>query len=381
MEQITNLLNQIFDEQSLIKLVFGNLRKKSIAYKKVTIRPLLLQEELFYQVEYHFEKKVTHENLSKQECLAFCLELLIQSFKQLNIFTVYADYQILASKPDYPKVIQNPPTKTQGSLAHNNTKQYIIPNGEPCDFLVYLGVMDKSNQVLPKHYAKFRQINRFLEIVSDVLKELPKETNNTPLKIIDFGCGKAYLTFALYYYLKIKLGKNVEIIGLDLKEDVIDFCNKVASTLDYQALSFQLGDIANYNDSAKADMVVTLHACDTATDMALIKAVHWNSSVILSVPCCQHELFHQIDNDLHQPIFKYGILKERFSSILTDGLRVLKLEEKGYDVEMIEFTSLEHTAKNIMIRAIKTNKPNLFAGEEYKKLKDYWHVNPSIDLL
>lgn len=381
MDNMTNLFNEILDEQSLIKLVFGNLRKKSNPYNKVTIRPLLLQDTLSYQAEYHFDQKVTHENLDRNDCLALSMKLLADSFKQANIFTVFADYQILANNVDRAKIIKSAPTKTQGDLNHNKAKHYLIPNGEPCDFLIYLGVMDKNNQIIPKHYAKFRQINRFLEIVSDILVELPEDTPSKPLKIIDFGCGKAYLTFALYYYLKLNLNKNVEIVGLDLKEEVIDFCNQVASSLNYTHLSFQLGDIADYDDCAQAHMVVTLHACDTATDFALIKAARWNASVILSVPCCQHELFSQIENPLQDPLLKYGILKERFSAILTDGLRALKLEENGYAVEMIEFTSLEHTAKNIMIRAVKTGKENKASGEQYKKLMDYWHVHPSIHQL
>ena len=186
--------------------------------------------------------------------------------------------------------------------------------------------MGKDGRVFQRHYAKFRQINRFLEIVDDVSYALP-EAGERPLKIIDFGCGKAYLTFAVYYYLKILQNKNVEIIGLDLKQDVIDFCNSTADSLGYKGLTFMMGDIADYTDDY-ADMVITLHACDTATDYALINAVSWNSSVILSVPCCQHELFSQIKNDLHQPMLKHGILKDRLTEYLTDGLRALKLESR-----------------------------------------------------
>jgi len=217
--------------------------------------------------------------------------------------------------------------------------------------------MDQSGNVHKKHYGKFRQINRYLEIVDDCMDTLVNNTNSSgkmqastpdkPLKIIDFGCGKAYLTFALYYYLCILNNYKAQIIGLDLKKDVIEFCSKVAADLKYEGLSFEYGDIADYSDDG-ADMVVTLHACDTATDYALRNAVAWHSRVILSVPCCQHELFSQIKNDLLQPVLKHGILKDRFTEILTDGIRGLKLEACGYDVSMIEFTSLEHTARNIM---------------------------------
>lgn len=379
MEKFNELIYEILGNQSLIKMIFSGLRKKTTPYQRVEIRPLLLQGQLCYQIEYHYQKKVTHDNVDQEQCLKLCESFLIEVFKQVNVFCVEGDYQILAAKPDKPRIIKKPATKSLSSLDHNQKKQYILPEDEPCDFLIRLGVMDKSGQVIQKHYAKFRQINRFLEIVSDVLDYLP--SNTEPLRIIDFGCGKAYLTFALYHYLKLKLGKNVEIIGLDLKTDVIDFCNHVAKDLHYDELQFLKGDIAEYTGNNKADMVVTLHACDTATDYALIKAVGWDASVILSVPCCQHELFRQISNDLHNPIFKHGLLNERFCAILTDGLRGLKLEECGYEVSMIEFTSLEHTSKNIMIRAVQTGKPRTAAGEEYQKLKDYWNVNPTIDQL
>jgi len=379
MNKIIDLLENALENETLIKLSFGDLRKKSNPYKKAILRPLLLQGELCYQIEYHFQNKVTHTNLEKDQCLELCTGLIRDIFKQMNLFCVDADYQILASDPVKPRIIKKAATKAMPDLNHNHEKQYVIPDHVSCDFLIRLGVMDQSGQVVQKHYAKFRQINRFLEIVSDVLNYLPNKTE--PLRIVDFGCGKAYLTFALYYYLKLKLGKDVEIVGLDLKEDVIDFCNLVAMDLNYDGLQFRKGDIAEYSEQGKADMVVTLHACDTATDYAFIKAVGWGASVILSVPCCQHELFSQISNELHRPLLKHGILNERFCSILTDGLRGLKLESQGYDVSMIEFTSLEHTSKNIMIRAVKTGKKRDGALEEYRRLKEYWHVNPTIDQL
>ena len=373
------LIKETSENGSLIKIVFSGLRKKSLPYQRVVIRPVLIQGELCYQAEFQYAGKVTHENLKEEQLLPFCTRMISEEFKQINLFSSEGDYQVLAAKPENPKIIKKPPTKELTTLEHNKKKQYILPDHTPCDFLIRLGVMDRTGNVIQKHYAKFRQINRFLEIVSDTLDSLPQK--QSPLKIVDFGCGKAYLTFALYYYLHCQLGKNVEIIGLDLKKDVIEFCNKVATDLHYEGLHFQLGDIADYSDAEQADMVVTLHACDTATDYALIKAVGWNASVILSVPCCQHELFDQLSNSLHAPIMKQGILKERFCAILTDGLRSLKLEEVGYQVTMIEFTSLEHTAKNIMIRALKTGKPRKEAADEYHQLKEYWNVNPTIDQL
>lgn len=387
--RFTELLDSVFSNRTLIHGVFGSPRKKSALCRKVSLRPILLRDQLSYQAEYHYEKKVTHENLTETEAQALCLRLLTEEFKQLNLFSCDADYQILASKPERPRILRQKPTKTMGDLTHNQEKNYIIADGTPCDFLIRLGVMTKDGQVIQKHYNKFRQINRYLEIVSDVLDYLPKaEDSQSPIRIIDFGCGKAYLTFALYYYLKLLLRRNVEIVGLDLKEEVIEFCSQVASDLQYDGLRFSMGDIAEYDASAAADMVVTLHACDTATDLALIKAVGWNASVILSVPCCQHELFSQIQNPVNAPLLKQGILKERLAAILTDGLRALKLESCGYEVSMIEFTSLEHTAKNIMLRCLrhrsspgKNSPSSLKAQEEYDQLKAFWNVHPTIDQL
>lgn len=376
MEQITSLLDDCFSGQALVKMVFGNVRKKSLPYKKVTIRPVILKEQLCYQAEYHYDKKAVHENLNREEAAAAAVDFVLRDFKQINIFTETEEIQVMAAKPNSPKIIRRKSTNQAADLQHNRNKQYLIPDKVPCDFLVRLGVMDQKGTVAQKHYSKFRQINRFLEITEDIFSHLPR--GERPLRIIDFGCGKAYLTFALYYYLKEVQGRDVEIVGLDLKEDVIAFCNQVAEDLHYSGLRFLTGDIADYS-SDYADMVVTLHACDTATDFALINGVKWDASVILSVPCCQHELFSQIHNDLHGPMFKHGILKDRFTELLTDGLRGLKLESKGYDVAMIEFTSLEHTSKNIMIKAVKTKKANESALAEYERLKNYYHVTPAID--
>lgn len=388
MDKLTKFFEEICNEDNvdkLIKIIFGNVRKKSNPYKKVIIRPIKLQCKIMLQVEYHFEKKVTHKNVELYTAIELFQIFISQDFKQINIQTIDEDIQVLASKPEKPKITRKRVQKRAAlNLEHNKQKQYIIPDKEPCDFLIKLGVMGKDGKVFQKHYAKFRQINRYLEIVEDVMDYLPKKSDK-PLKIIDFGCGKSYLTFALYHYLKLLKGYNVEIIGLDLKEDVIEFCNKTAKELGYTELNFLMGDIADYT-SDHADMVVTLHACDTATDYALINAVNWNAKVILSVPCCQHEMFSQIKNDIHQPMYKHGILKDKFTELLTDGLRGLKLEACGYDVAMIEFTSLEHTAKNIMIRAVKDKNSQKNASmekaqREYEELKAFYNVKPTIDLL
>lgn len=374
MNRITELIEKTAENENLIRLVLGNKRKKSNPCQKVTVRPFSSANGLMYQAEYVYEKKVMHENLTSAELCKLVPNLISSDFKQANIFTAEADYQILAAKPDNPRISELPPSMKAQNNTHNKVKKYIIPDGKPCDFLIRLGVMNDAGQVLHKHYRKFRQINRFLEIAGDVTDYLPKDRT---LKIIDFGCGKAYLTFALYYYLKKELGMDVDIVGLDLKADVIEFCSETAQSLGYEGLRFEIGDIAEYKDT-HADMVVTLHACDTATDFALINAKNWNASVILSVPCCQHELFSQLKNELHSPMLRQGILRERFCAILTDTVRQLKLEEWGYDVSMIEFTSLEHTAKNIMIRAVNTGNQKPSSKEQLERIIDYWNVRPTI---
>jgi len=381
MENLNDIIRKCFDKNNIIKIILSNKRKKTLNIKKVDIRPVIIKGERLYQFEFFYDNKATHLNLDSKTSTDKIIELMDINFKQCNIFTSENDINILASKLDKPRIVRHKPTMEACVPSHDNTKNYIIEDGKPCDFLIELNVMTKDGNVIPKHYSKFRQINRYLEIIDDIYEYLPK---NRTIKIIDFGCGKAYLTFAIYHYLKELKNLDVQIIGLDLKKGVIDFCNEKANCLGYTGLKFLLGDIAEYK-SDYADLVVTLHACDTATDFALMNAVKWNTKVILSVPCCQHELFNQISNDIHEPMLKHGILKDRLTEYLTDGLRGLKLESKGYDVSMIEFTSLEHTSKNILIKAIKTGHENDAKAQnainEYAKLKDFYQVNPSIDLL
>lgn len=376
---LNEVLESIYKDRSLVKAVFSNRRRKSEECRKVTVKPVVLKGTYSYQAEYTYEKKVIHKNIDEQEFASFT-ESLLDSYRQGDIFTTENTVQILASKKDKPRITVRKHEGKKADLSHNRDKNYCIREGIPCDFLIHLGVMTKDGQVIHKHYSKFRQINRFLEIVDDVYDSLPADRT---VKIIDFGCGKSYLTFALYYYLHILRGRDVKITGLDLKKDVIDFCNRTAEALGYEGLDFIMGDIADYTDDS-ADMVVTLHACDTATDYALINAVRWNTRIILSVPCCQHELFSQIDNSVMAPMLKHGIIRDKFTELLTDGLRGLKLEEMGYSVDMIEFTSQEHTAKNIMIRAVKgmpyVKRMNQ-AGKEYEALKEAFCVNPAIDVL
>ena len=292
--------------------------------------------------------------------------------------------------------------RKRAELTHDRKKKYILPEGVPVPFLVSLGVMTPEGKVTAKYSDKFRQINRFLEYIRDVEPALPSDRC---IRIIDFGCGKSYLTFAIYYYLHELRGRDVSIIGLDLKENVIERCNALAKECGYTQLHFQTGDIARYQaqplpskeeDGAEenaqtpslVDMVVTLHACDTATDEALAKAVGWGAGVILSVPCCQHELNGQIQSELLSPVLRYGILKERMSALITDGLRANLLEEAGYQVQVLEFIDMEHTPKNLLIRAVKAprkisrmTKSGKSRADERRELESALHVQPRLESL
>ncbi|KPU26501.1 SAM-dependent methyltransferase [Caloranaerobacter sp. TR13] len=373
MDEIRKLFHDIISKNSLIYGVLSKVRVKDEEnFSKVTIKPVLIKNSINIQFTYYYKNKVMHKNIDLNESSKEIERLIDIYFRQAVLFTTEADYQILISKRDKVKILKKKPTKSLVDLSHNRKKNYVIEEGKPCPFLIRLGVMNEKGKVYSKKYDKFKQINRFLEIVSDVIS---KAEIKGSFNIVDFGCGKSYLTFALYYYLVDILGLDVNIVGLDLKKDVIDFCNKVARDLNYDKLKFIHGDIKGFNDFEKVDMVVTLHACDTATDAALSKAVMWNSKIILSVPCCQHELFSKINNPIMMPMLKHGIIKERLSSLITDSIRGNVLEILGYSTQILEFIDMEHTPKNIMIRAVKKSNYNKKAIKEYVEFKKFWNLD------
>jgi SAM-dependent methyltransferase len=333
---------------------------------------------VLYQFERQFDNKVFHENVAVGR-LKDQLQSAMERYKQALFKTQDRDVQVLANKKgELALITQGKPVKRDVvPQEHNRSKAYVLPEGEPVPFLISLGVMTPEGRVVKAKYDKFRQINRFLEMVSDVISDLPR---GKPLTIVDFGCGKSYLTFALYHLLAIKEQLDVRIIGLDLKQDVIETCSKLAKELSWERLTFRVGDISDYQDHSSVDMVVTLHACDTATDAALLKAIGWGASVILSVPCCQHELFRQISQPMLKPLLKHGILKERFSALVTDAIRANLLEIAGYRTQLLEFIDLEHTPKNILIRAVKAGKADVVDLErEYKQFRDFLGVTPFME--
>ena len=355
-------------------------------FSKTKIRPLLLKGELIFQAEEQRGKQAFHKNLNIDEAILYVENCLAHDFRQGEITSAKGKGTVLVSKKGKMtvKFKQQARIITQKTLEHNRKKQYLLPEGTPVPFLVDLGVMTKEGQIVHSRYDKYRQINRFLEFIEDILPQLDKHKENV---IIDFGCGKSYLTFAMYYYLKELKGYPVRIIGLDLKEEVIRHCSELSNRYGYDKLSFTCGDIASYEGVDHVDMVVTLHACDLATDYALEKAVGWDARVILSVPCCQHELNKQIKNPVLQPVLEYGLIKERMAALYTDAIRAQILEYTGYNTQILEFIDMEHTPKNILLRAVSRKKNEISpaeeeksqkAGDQVKELIRFLHADPAI---
>lgn len=353
MEELRKILVQILNENMLRATVSGK-RHGGIA-DKVKIRPVKLKGKLLFQTAVSDGKREFHTNYSAQTMQEQIENWLLQDYKQFQADTTEVSVQALVNKKGKASIKQKKAEagRKQAVLEHNRKKKYVLEEGVPVPFLVDLGVMTPEGKIVHSRYDKYRQINRFLEFIEDILPELDK---GRELTLIDFGCGKSYLTFAMYYYLRELKNLDVHIIGLDLKEDVIAHCSALARKYGYEKLQFFMGDIASYEGVSQVDMVVTLHACDTATDYALQKAMEWGAKVILSVPCCQHELNGQIHSELMEPVLKYGLIKERMAALLTDAFRADILEQEGYQVQVLEFIDMEHTPKNILIRAVKKHK-------------------------
>lgn len=351
MERIRTLLEEQVNE-NLIQMILSNPRNRQQVLK-IKVRPVLLKEKLQYQVSRYIDTKVLHQNLCKEELIDQIIEEMELQFGQLQLYHTQIQATAIVGKKGTVTIKCKKRHKVEIPAAvnsHNRVKDYILKENIPVPFLIDLGIQTKDGRTVQSKYDKFRQINRFLEFIKDILPSLPK---NKRITILDFGCGKSYLTFAMYYYLKIMNEYDIDIVGLDLKKDVIETCNRLKEKYGYENLVFLQGDIKEYCEKEEVDMVVTLHACDTATDYALYKVVSWNAKVILSVPCCQHELGSQIDSEILEPILKYGILKERMSALMTDGIRANLLEQAGYDTQLLEFIDMEHTPKNILIRAVR----------------------------
>ena len=370
-------------EEGLQRAVLSNA-PKAAELSKVKVHPVVIGGKQQYQIEEYRGTQVFHTN-GTEEVVAERLRTFLAEggFRQAELLSVFHQRTVLIGKKGTATVKCK---KRQDSSAvlmpreHNRKKQYLLEEGVPVPFLIDLGVMTKEGAVVKAKYDKFRQINRFLEFVEDILPALPKHREIT---ILDFGCGKSYLTFALYHYLYTVKGYEVRIVGLDLKKDVIARCNRLAKEYGYTKLEFLCGDIADYTGMNAVDMVVTLHACDTATDYALYKAIRWGAAVVLSVPCCQHEWNRQTECEPLAPFLKYGIIKERMSALMTDAFRANVMEACGYKTQLLEFIDMEHTPKNILIRAVKKEKIEQEAlpgrvTQGVKEILSYCNTEPTL---
>ncbi len=352
-EQMKEQLLSLFNNRSLIQATISQPRQKTNDLKRVKLKPIELRGDYMIQLEYQYERILKHKNIPIME-IKTQLNELFEQFRQVHAEFTEQKIQIQLSKKN--KVLwktENNTSTKQVALSHNRKKQYLLDESRVHPFLVRLGVQAEDGKIKKQKYDKFKQINRFVEFIDDSLAYLPKDKQ---IRILDFGSGKSYLTFALYHYLKVEKGLNIRVTGLDLKKEVIEECNRIAQDLHYDDLEFLVGDINDYNEETAVDMVVTLHACDVATDMALARAVKWGAKVILSVPCCQHELNRQLEAPALSIMTQHGLIKERFAALATDSIRAELLSLVGYETQLLEFIDMENTPKNILIRAYFTGK-------------------------
>lgn len=345
MSEIKELIKKVFQNE-IQKAVISKPLSKQGDFKKITVNKM----SGFYQIAKYTEKQVFHENIAFEKIADRCGELTENNFLQFNAWSESREFIILISKKGSP-ALKTKTLKSENApkpVAHNRQKQYLLPEGKIIEPLVDMGIFTKEGKVVNSMYDKYRQINRFIEIIDDAIRQ----QNPEKLNIIDFGCGKSYLTFIVYYFLTEVKGIDAHIIGLDLKKEVIEKCNKAARKYGYENLRFELGDINGYKCPFDVDAVITLHACDTATDYALFNAINWGAKMIFSVPCCQHELNRQIKTENLSILTRHGIIQERFSALLTDSIRGNLLEYCGYKTQLLEFIDFSHTPKNILIRAV-----------------------------
>lgn len=356
----------LIENKSLITAIISQPRTKLTEVKRIRIKPVELKGIYHIQFEYQYERVLKHENIKLTDVQAK-LDELLQQYRQVQAEFEEEKVHIQLSKKF--KVLwksDQVTTKKVANLSHNRKKNYLLDEDTAYPFLVHLGVQTPEGKVKKQKHDKFRQINRFVEFIDDALDYLPKDRT---VRILDFGSGKSYLTFALYHYLRIEKGLDIRVTGLDLKKEVIEECQQIAIDLKYDHLEFLVGDINDYNEETSVDMVVTLHACDVATDMALARAVKWGAKVILSVPCCQHELNTQLDSPALNVMLQHGLVKERFAALATDSIRAELLKQVGYEAQLLEFIDMEHTPKNILIRAYFTDRKS--TPEEQNRYREF----------
>ena len=371
MQALDDLLATLVDGGRLTRAVLSNPRSRDLP-ARVTIDPVDVRGESVYRFTTHLADRTTHENLPPADARER-LGTLLADYRQGLLQDAEADWQVLGGT-----ILRRPPTRSASTRRHDRHKRYLLEEGTPVPFLVELGVMTPEGKVRAARRDKFRQINRFLELVDDVVPSLARDGT---LHVVDFGCGKSYLTFALHHLLTAVRGRDVEIVGLDLKEDVIATCSALADQYDARGLRFERGAIASFDAGHKVDLVVSLHACDTATDEALAQAVRWEADAILAVPCCQKEAYRQMESDLLAPLLRHGLAKERLGALVTDALRAQLLELAGYRTQLVEFVALEHTAKNVLIRAVRGKPAGPEVRRAYEELRDSLALRPTLERL
>lgn len=361
--------------KSIIKGTISNPRNNS-KYIKGYIRPVEIKENSMMQIELFTKTQSFAHNYNYDEFSEIINTIMLDSFFQLNIITNEYNYSFKYTKKNHllSNKIKNKEIKTLLNVSHNKQKKYILNDGNIIPPLVDLGVMTQDGKIVPSYYDKYRQINRFLEIIDDTIKDFKEQE----LNIIDFGCGKSYLTFIVYYYYLVNIKKiKTNIIGLDLKADVIKKCNEIAKNYGYNSLNFEIGDISLYKPHFRVDLIITLHACDVATDYAMYHAIKLHSKYLLSVPCCQHEINNQIKKS-SSFLASYGIVKERMSALLTDTIRAKLLEYSGYNVDILEFVDFDASPKNLLVRAKYTGNSNAKALDEVKQILDEFTIDQTL---
>tara|TARA_R110000868_G_scaffold388750_1_gene657819 strand:- start:9433 stop:10596 length:1164 start_codon:yes stop_codon:yes gene_type:complete len=376
MQKAIDAISSQLGEEGFEKCTFSSPVNKSQELKSVVLSAVSNQQEV--KAELRLQKHNDIKTILKDDFLANFLPAYLAQFKQCLVKSDSAETQILINKKLNSKILTKTTQKDDGSKAHNREKKYLLPDGVVCPFLIAIGVMAKDGWVKPTHYKKFRQINRFLELVDDLYKNEQLDVFHA----VDFGCGKSYLTFALYHYFKNIKQVNISITGIDLKQEVINHCNKIAGELSFERLRFVHGFIHDFKTDDPVDFVVTLHACDTATDDAILFSLRNKAKQMMFVPCCQHELNKQLKNDESAILLKHGIFRDRMTAIVTDTMRTQLLEACGYKVQTVEFTSLEHTAKNILLRCVKVSSDKKRANEAFAKYRDFkkqWCIDPYLE--
>lgn len=376
--EVTELLETLIRNDTLTGAALSRPRRSDPSRpSRVTVAPVTIGGTLRYRFTVHFAKRSIDENLVPQAALERLSRLLGAEFRQGLLQSPDADWQVLLGGKG-ARILRRPPSRPAAALSHDRVKRRLLPEGTPVPFLVELGVMTPVGKVRARRYDKFRQVNRFLELVEDVLPSLPPGK----LRIVDFGSGKSYLTFGLHHLLTVVHERDVEIVGLDLALDVVRRCEELARSLDADGLRFEVGDIGGYDALTGVDLVVSLHACDTATDDALDRAVRAGVPVILTVPCCQHELLPQLAHPGLAPLLRHGMLRERFAADVTDAARAQLLGAAGYDVQVLEFVELEHTPKNVLLRAVsRPGRDTAKAMLEYRAFAAELGIDPALGRL